>query len=586
MPEGTYAEERDRLRRVLAELADLADERESADVAEAARVLDKKLVENRFTVVVVGEFKRGKTTFVNALLGSPVLPTAVVPLTSIVTAVTWGETPRSVIRFDDGHEEDVAPEELERYVTERGNPDNRLGVDRALLSYPSEDLRDGVFLVDTPGVGSVYRHNTDVARDYIPEADVAIFLTSADPPISDSERAFLADVRAETVGMFFVLNKVDYLAEPERSEAIAFTERVLADAMDRPVDVYPVSARGAVEAKLAGSAIGLETSGFDAFERDFRAYLLAEKGRAILASAASRAASLCADEMNSIDVEERALALPIDELSAAKARMEDVFAQTRTAREDLRPLLKAETDRLFARVEHDLEDLRERAEERLRSVVHGFVGSREDVRGAGDELRALTQDALRHAVERWRRAEEQSVAEAFRQTTTRFVAEADDAAAETVRLCGQILGIDLSAARVVPELSEDTRFSFSFFEPPTIVESLLPDVRRFLPSKAARRSLERDATRRVPEIVDKHCGRLRYDYRRRLEASRMELERALDSRLEATIAGLRKGIGRSDADRSKGEEELQIARASARAWRDRLAGLRDELASQIAGATP
>jgi hypothetical protein len=83
----------------LGDLADLADERESPAVGEAARALDKKLVENRFNLVVLGEFKRGKTTFVNALLGAEMLPAAVVPLTSIVTAVTHGEPARARIEY-------------------------------------------------------------------------------------------------------------------------------------------------------------------------------------------------------------------------------------------------------------------------------------------------------------------------------------------------------------------------------------------------------------------------------------------------------------------------------------------------------
>jgi hypothetical protein len=98
MGERTFAKERDRLRDSLGNLADLADERESPAVAEAARALDKKLVENRSNVVVLGEFKRGKTTFVNALVGAEMLPSAVVPLTSIVTTVAHGESPDRLSR--------------------------------------------------------------------------------------------------------------------------------------------------------------------------------------------------------------------------------------------------------------------------------------------------------------------------------------------------------------------------------------------------------------------------------------------------------------------------------------------------------
>ncbi len=182
MAEPTYAKTRTDLEDALRDLATLGEERSLLRVAEGARSLLKKLAEELFNVVVVGEFKRGKTTFVNALLGADVLPAAVVPLTSIVTAVTWGEEPRAEVSFLNGRTESVGLEDLPLYVTERGNPRNELGVQRAMVFYPAEELRDGVFLVDTPGVGSIYRHNTEAAYAFVPESDAAVFLTSADPP--------------------------------------------------------------------------------------------------------------------------------------------------------------------------------------------------------------------------------------------------------------------------------------------------------------------------------------------------------------------------------------------------------------------
>src|SRR6266542_2480225 len=143
MAQSTYTEGREALEAALRELATLGDERSGSQVADGARVLLKKLSEELFNVVVVGEFKRGKTTFVNALLGAEVLPAAVVPLTSIVTAVTWGPEARAEVVFRDGRTEPVKANALSHFVTERENPGNRLGVERAVLYYPSEELRDG-----------------------------------------------------------------------------------------------------------------------------------------------------------------------------------------------------------------------------------------------------------------------------------------------------------------------------------------------------------------------------------------------------------------------------------------------------------
>ncbi len=459
MGQRTYAEERDRLLVALDDLAEFADRRESRAVTDAARALDKKLVENRFNVVVFGEFKRGKTTFVDALLGADVLPSAVVPLTSIVTAVTWGREIRARIGYLDGREEDVDVTDLATYVTERGNPDNALGVARAVVSYPSEDLRDGVFLVDTPGVGSVYQRNTEAARAFLSESDAAVFLTSADPPILRDGACVPRGVRGETARLFFVLNKIDYLSGLDRDESIAFTHRVIEEAVGQDVVVYPLSARRALRAKLAGDDRELEASGLPAFERDFRTFLLDEKGRAILASVAGRALRLVDDERNALEVQERALDLPVQELEEARRRMQEVFAQARSRQRDMHALLDQEAEALVSRLEQDLEQLRSEEETRLTSAVEEHVASLEDVRriARDDEGFVFLREALRTDIGHWRGLEEQTLSAAFRDATARFVEEADGTERETVRLCGEILGIQLVSEGHLVELSSGPR---------------------------------------------------------------------------------------------------------------------------------
>src|SRR4030043_1234292 len=125
--------------------------------------LREKIENNVFNLVVLGQFKRGKTTLINALLGAEILPTAIVPLTSIATILKYDEILKINVYFNDGKVTEINPENLSEYVTERGNPRNEKDVQEVVITYPSSYLKDGVMLIDTPGVGSVYEHNTDVA---------------------------------------------------------------------------------------------------------------------------------------------------------------------------------------------------------------------------------------------------------------------------------------------------------------------------------------------------------------------------------------------------------------------------------------
>ncbi|HYV02046.1 MAG TPA: dynamin family protein [Actinomycetota bacterium] len=545
----TYAEAKQELEALLSALDQLRSENPGSALVHAVAAVRESLRSGRFTVVVAGEFKRGKTTFVNALLGSEILPAAVVPLTSVVTIVRWGEAPRAEVRLLDGRTEEVPVEDLASYVTERGNPANHRGVDRAVLEYPAESLRDGVILVDTPGVGSVYRHNTDAAYAFLPEADAAIFLTSADPPISETERGFLVAVREESARMFFVLNKADYLTERDLAEAVEFTADVLREAIGREVQLYPVSARRALEAKTAGSAEGAQASGFVEFERDFRDFLLHEKGLVILLSGARRLRKVVIDEVNSVDVEERALRIPEQEFARTIEDIEKAFSDVLVAREDVRTLLRRSADRLVEMVEADLADLRERATAEVLAECEGFVLDVEDPGSARQQAEETIRAGIRRHVDEWRRREERRVAERFRGESARFVEETNALIRRAVDVTASLLDIDLQVAAIPEGITTETRFSYWFFEELTWTEAMLPNVRRLLPGKMARRMLLNDVRERVPSLVDRQCGRIRWDFVQRLDRSRRDLERDLDSRLDATIGSLRSGLDRARQER-------------------------------------
>ncbi len=552
----TYAEARQELEALLTAFERLAGLPDSplASVIVGTRT---SLETGRFTVVVVGEFKRGKTTFVNALLGANILPTAVVPLTSVVTLVQWGPSARAEVRFLDGRIEEVGLDELATYVTERGNPENHRRVDRVVLEYPADALQDGVVLVDTPGVGSIYEHNTDAALAFLPEADAAIFLTSADPPISRSEQQFLDHVRDESARTFFILNKADYLSERDLAEAVAFTEDVLASVLDRTVQVYPVSALRAIEpSETRGHRHEAATTGFDRFVRDFRDFLLHDKGRVILASAARRLRKATIDEMNSVDVEERAMRIPEQEFAQVIAEIERAFADVRLARDDVRTLLRHASEELLSAVESDLDELRAQATAAVLDDCEQYVNDLDDPRTARSEVEEAIRDAIRRRLDAWRREEERKVADRFRTATTRFVQETNSLVRRTIEITASLLEIDLQVGSVPEGIDADTRFSYRFFEELTLGEAILPDMRRLLTEKAARRLLLKDVRERVPMLVDRHRGRMRWDFDQRLDRSRRELERDLDTRLDATIESLRSGLERARRQRAGAAEAV------------------------------
>jgi GTP-binding protein EngB required for normal cell division len=191
-------------------------------------------------VAVLGQFKSGKSSLLNAVLGTAVFPVGVLPVTAVVTRVAAGPAPQVRVTHLDGSSEDIAADRLAEFVTEAGNPGNRLQVTTVDVFTPA--LRDwpGVRLVDTPGLGSVFAHNTEATRAWMPHAAVALVTVSAERPLSDEDRRLVAEARQTAPRVAVVLTKVDLLTEAELQEVTAFVEGSLRNSR---VPVLPFSCR-------------------------------------------------------------------------------------------------------------------------------------------------------------------------------------------------------------------------------------------------------------------------------------------------------------------------------------------------------
>ena len=191
----------------LRDLARLASEAGAPRIASEAMAVSERIAEGRFYVACVGQFKRGKSSLLNALAGSAVLPVGVLPVTSVATVLRWGERLAARVRFAGGAWRDVRPEDLAAYVAEESNSENKIGVEAVEVFLPSPLLSSGMCLVDTPGIGSVFAGNTMTTREFVPHVDAAIVVLGADPPISGEELALVEEVSRHVENLFFVLNK-------------------------------------------------------------------------------------------------------------------------------------------------------------------------------------------------------------------------------------------------------------------------------------------------------------------------------------------------------------------------------------------
>ncbi|HTV93115.1 MAG TPA: dynamin family protein [Verrucomicrobiae bacterium] len=195
---------------------------------------------NAASVVVLGQFKRGKSSLINALLGDDVLPTGRLPLTGVMTRIAFGER-RATVHYLDGRAEPVKLRDLATFVTEEHNPKNERGVAQVDVTLPIAMLRE-MTLTDTPGIASTFEHNTQTAREASERVDLGIFVTGPEPPLTNEEVAFLRHIRDLADRVIVVLAKID-LAEEAEAEVVAFTRNTVEAALHEPALLFSVDAR-------------------------------------------------------------------------------------------------------------------------------------------------------------------------------------------------------------------------------------------------------------------------------------------------------------------------------------------------------
>lgn len=402
----------------LLRVAELAEGFGAYEIAAAARTAAERTSEGRFHVACVGQFKRGKSTLLNALVERPVLPMGIAPVTSVPTLIRYGRSPSARVRLQGGGWTKIPLDAVERYVSAEKNPENRLLVEALEIFLPSPRLEKGMCLVDTPGLGSVFLGHSAATRKFIPHIDAAIIVIGADPPLSRDELELVEQVARETNNLIFVLNKADRSSEAERAAAIAFARGVL--------ESHPGKFRPAIFEVSALEQLRHGASGRD-WPRLVEALhqLGEESASALLRQAAERALRHAAGQLRAVLAEERgALERPLEESERRMESLRRAVAEAQQALGDLGVLLGAVQQRLSAELAARREEFlkaqalgaEKELHERLTSVPIRRNGAR-----YRREVMRVAQDVAFERIVPWLEQEARDAEDSYRRATNRFI---------------------------------------------------------------------------------------------------------------------------------------------------------------------
>lgn len=445
----------------------------------------RRLAEDEFNVVIVGEFKRGKSTLINALLEQNILPADVLPCSATLNRVTYGIDPHAVIEYRDGSSEEIPVDELEDYVTKL-TPESEqraANVKSATVYYPISFCKNGVTIIDTPGLNDDAAM-TEVTLGVLPEADAAIMVMMCGSPFSESEREFLENkIMAADLGrVLFVVTGIDRYDEEEQEKLLELFKRRITDSVlnkakkvygeDSPeyatyqrklgsIKIYPTSARNALRAKAKNDAQMLAESRFPEFEEGLMDFLVRDRGALQLSAPVSRARSTAAEVLKAIELRASSLGMDQEEFDTKYA---DAMAQI----DEIREQRSAEMAKITAAADE--------AYQQLLPLIDDFWVNLESAADAAVDSYALTdlkqlkseatQEELSKAVANAMQNESQLFAERMQHTIEQATADEIERLGSfeqyffdaTVRMQNTFVpqGNDVSTAEFVGAVAVDT----------------------------------------------------------------------------------------------------------------------------------
>ncbi len=324
-----FVEKKDVLSECNRELLTIISDEYMASRVEAAQ---KRLTNEKMKVLVVGEFSRGKSTFINSILGRPILPSKVNPTTTTINIIEGALEQKIMIEYTDKSTEqlefptDKVNKFLEGYVTVANQQWNRI---TKVNIYVDNKLKDwNCVLVDTPGVNDLDASREDITFKYLSEADACIVLLDSQQPLSESERDFIKNrvLKNDVNRLLFVINRFDEAESfpngPQSERIIKHVQKLIVECIPEISDpvVYTVSSKEALKGRFKNESNEWETH-FNEFERHLVKFIADNAIDNKLSVHAERTIGICRDLMDDLKSSNSMLSVSQTDLESIKQKL-------------------------------------------------------------------------------------------------------------------------------------------------------------------------------------------------------------------------------------------------------------------------
>jgi GTPase SAR1 family protein len=538
--------------------------------ATLAHELAEQVPRDELNLLVVGQFKRGKSSLVNALLGADVMPTGALPLTGVATVTRYGDERRIDVLFR--HRTDrreILVDELPLYVSEQCNPANRLGVERVEVIWPSETIR-GLALFDTPGIGSTYVHNTAAARAALPRADAAVLVVGPEPPIGADELRYAREVVASSEHLFVVLNKSD-IAGKALPEILQFTRDAVKQVVGERenVEIVPLSVTRARDAQRAGG----EDPAFADFVDSLRSFV-EQRGSATRERSVRRRATAILQRLDALlAMRSTALALPRTERERRKALVARALQTVDDRVRSLELMVDDDVRRLRLALEEAMDRFHDRDEPRFRTLA-AAISKEPSAQRRGDRL----EIAVAERAAAWRKDAVEQAARQLQLDAAKYGRLLGEIEASALEAGCEVLHVN--AGELAPRNVEFAPAKLELIAslmPTTGLELVVAFAIDLLPAPLREPILKRRYDHVLARELDALRGKLRYGIAHDLEPWRRSVRATISSSIESVRHAVLAAFGELTAETdTTGDQELEQVRGLQR----EVAGLRAALEAE------
>ena len=520
--------------------------------------LNEKLRSEKFYLVILGLFKRGKSSFINALLQDNVVPSGVVPLTAIITLIEYAAENKAEIYFEDNHKEITSLSNVKEFIAEEKNPHNQKGVYKVVI-YHSNELLKHVTIIDTPGVGSSLEHNTETTLQFVNKIDAALFILSTDIPITQLEVDFLKTLKKTVPKVIFILNKIDLLDSQELNELLNYNKKVLNEICDQDIKLYLTSSRLALNGYAQKDQALINKSNIEKVKEGIFNILADQKDAILKQTTFLRVRNILLESESLLNFKLKTLQMPSELLDEKLNQFRKSLIIMRENKDEFDILMDGKIKQLKEYVSKQADQLGDKIVVKLKKDIKENENEiLDELRGADlNDFQNKYFESIKNEFDKLKTNLENEVIDRFKKLLQKYGEGSNEFMKELINSLTDLMNMNFDTLANIFDLNIYTTFYYNFKAEPIPLGLNNKLIRHKMPKTVLRKAILEKLVNNFVEKVNSNASRIKYDINYRIQESFIQFKFDLNQKLDSILKNLESILNKTLQDKKKQQYEIE-----------------------------